>query len=85
MRCSRMTILGTTVLLMSGCAMVPSGFTTRIDNFIKDNGAGEYKVTTALSKDGKQLGSIVESWKCTSDAVQLTGCHQEGVTFQGPQ
>jgi len=81
----RLVMVGALAVAAVGCAMVPAGFTSRIDQFVKDNGAGEYKVTTAITKDGKQLGSITEAWKCTADTIQLTGCHQEGVSWQGPQ
>lgn len=73
------------LVLTMGCAMIPAAFTDRLDKLVKDNGAGEYQVNTTLSKDGKQLVGISAQWTCTADVVQLTGCHQQGVTFEGPK
>lgn len=81
----RVVMVVSLIVVAVGCSAIPSAFTDRIDKLIADNGAGTYDVTTTLSKDGKALVTVKEAWNCTNNAVQLTGCHQQGVTFEGPK
>ena len=72
-------------VLLPGCAMIPADMTAPIDKMIKDNGAGSYWMACQAGKDDKQLVGVKGSMDCTASTTQLTGCHKNSVTFEGPK
>ena len=73
------------LVVWSGCAALPSVFTGKFDQVVKDGGAGQYVVACTASKDGKQLGKVSGELTCTADMMQLTGCHPKSIQFEGPK
>jgi len=72
-------------VLLAACGTLPAEFTNRLDVIVKDIGAGNMSLSCAVEKDGQQLGSVRGDLVCTSDALQLTGCHAKGLQFSGPK
>lgn len=78
-------VMAVALLASVGCAAIPSAFTDRLDQVVKDNGAGQYEVACQVKKDQRQLVGVTGSLECTADMLQLTGCHKKGITFEGPK
>lgn len=74
-----------TALFFSACSAIPASLVDRLDMVVKDNGAGTYTMSVEVDKDGKQLGKVTTKMECTANAIQLTGCHPNGVSFEGPK
>lgn len=78
-------LAGVVLIVITGCAALPSAFTNRLDKAVKDGGAGQYGLVCTATKDSKQLVKVSSELECTADMIQLTGCHAKAVTFEGPK
>ena len=81
----RMLLMSLALVVITGCGMIPSDFKATLDKGIKDNGAGNYYLACQLGKDGKQVLGVRSELECTADMLQLTGCHKQGLEFEGPR
>ena len=66
------------LLLAGGCGMFTDTAKSQIGTLFAVHAAGEYEFTYVVKKDGKVLRTQTVIYECTSDGVELTGCHKQG-------
>jgi hypothetical protein len=84
---SRVLLAGVVLVTLSGCAMLQGDklemLQDKIELAVGSLGAGEWKVSGALSKDGITYGTAEISWTCRKGSEgKLAGCSEPVVAFK---
>jgi hypothetical protein len=83
----RAVLAGVLLVTLSGCAMLQGDklevLQDKIELAVGALGAGEWKVSGALSKDGVTYGTAEITWTCRKGGEgKLAGCSEPVVAFK---